>query len=342
MNGRALCEAFYAECVNPILEKNCPGLVYSAGLLGFGSDVLSYDDAVSRDHDWGPRLTIFPADAQMSRQALIESALRKNLPSTFRGFPVAFGEGAGPRSLINIRPFSAFLMDEIGRPHADEIAPAEWLAFSEHKLLSLTRGRFFRDELNLARELRKLAFYPRDVWLYLLYADWSAIAEERAFVKRTADRGDDLGARIIAGRIAHRLMHLAFLYERRFAPYSKWFGTAFRELAAYPTLAPILSRALRAHDPEERAHSIAQAQAIMIEAHNASGLTPAIDSSIHPYFTRDIEVAASDAVAEAIRVRIEDLALRALPPIGALSSVGNLTGLCENAAHMPRLMKLYE
>ncbi len=354
MKGMALCAAFFEECVEPLLAKSLPGLAYAAGLVGFGSDVLGYDDEVSRDHLWGPRLSIFPKDYTDGLKTEIETALKRDLPRAFRGFPVGFGvpdehgisvmaeSDAEFRPLVFIMPFSAFLMGEIGRPDADGISPAEWLAFSEQKLLSLARGQLFRDDLGLTRELQKLAAYPRDVWLYLLYSDWSAIAEERAFVKRAAARGDDLGSRVIAARIAHRLMHLAFLYEGKFAPYAKWFGTAFQELERYPALEPMLSRALHAHDGEERALSIARAQAILIEIHNEAGLTPPVDPTIRPYYTRDIKVVPADEVAEALHSLIADATLKALPPVGSLSSVGNLTGLCEHASHFGRLVKLYD
>jgi hypothetical protein len=353
MDGMALCEAFFIECVEPVLSGAFPALAYSAGRLGSGSDVIGYDDEVSRDHDWGPRLHVFPKEYSDGLKDEIESALKRELPRMFRGFSVGFSapdmrgisamsKGADEfRPRVKVMPFSAFLMGEIGRPNADDITPAEWLAFSEHRLLTLTRGRLFRDDLGLKKELKKLAAYPRDVWLYLLYSDWSAVAEERAFVKRAAAREDDLGSRIVAARIAHRLMHLAFLYEGRFAAYSKWFGTAFQELSTYSVLEPMLSRALHAHHREERELSIARAQAILIEIHNESGLTPPVDPSIHPYYTRDIKVASSDAVADIIHDLIEDATLKALPPIGSLSSVGNLTVLCEDAKNLARLTNLY-
>ncbi len=354
MRGMELCEAFYLECVAPILAQNFPSLAYSAGLLGDGSDVLGYDDAVSRDHDWGPRLFVFPKDCTDDLTSVLQSALKKSLPRAFRGFSVGFGapDARGVAAMsddedefrprVRIMKLRDFFLGQIGRPSVDGITAAEWLALSEQRLLTFTRGRLFRDDLGLALEFQKLAAYPEDVWLYLLYSDWSAISEERAFVKRTAARGDDLGSRVIAARIAHRLMHLAFLYEKRFAPYAKWFGTAFQELSAYSALEPMLARALHANDKEERELAIARAQAIMIEIHNETGLTPPVDPSIHPYFTRDIKVVSSDAVADALNGLIADEALKSLPPIGTLSAVGNLTALCEHAEYLPRLRVLYE
>ena len=42
--GMDLCRGFYRDCVRGILGDCFPGLAYSAGLIGYGSDVLGYDD----------------------------------------------------------------------------------------------------------------------------------------------------------------------------------------------------------------------------------------------------------------------------------------------------------
>lgn len=47
INGATLCEDFFNECAKPIINKHFSQLKYSAGLLGYGSDVLGYDDEVS-------------------------------------------------------------------------------------------------------------------------------------------------------------------------------------------------------------------------------------------------------------------------------------------------------
>lgn len=50
IKGTDLCEGFFNEYAKPIIEKHFPNLKHSAGLIGYGSDVLGYDDAVSNDH----------------------------------------------------------------------------------------------------------------------------------------------------------------------------------------------------------------------------------------------------------------------------------------------------
>lgn len=55
MKGLDLCEAFFHSCAKEIIEGQFPNLEYTAGLIGYGSDVLGYDDPTSTDHMWGPR-----------------------------------------------------------------------------------------------------------------------------------------------------------------------------------------------------------------------------------------------------------------------------------------------
>src|SRR5919107_1225924 len=53
--GVALCRRFYEAVVAPRLA----GVRHGAALLGEGSEVLGYDDPVSRDHDFDARVQIF-------------------------------------------------------------------------------------------------------------------------------------------------------------------------------------------------------------------------------------------------------------------------------------------
>ena len=57
--GLELNRLFYQEVVGPLIAAQFPDLAYSAALIGYGSDVLGYDTALSTDHEWGPRLWLF-------------------------------------------------------------------------------------------------------------------------------------------------------------------------------------------------------------------------------------------------------------------------------------------
>ena len=59
ISGLRLGGLFYEEAVKPVLVSEFAGLVHSAALIGYGSEVLGYDTPRSTDHEWGPRLLLF-------------------------------------------------------------------------------------------------------------------------------------------------------------------------------------------------------------------------------------------------------------------------------------------
>ncbi len=89
--GVELARLFYAEVVGPLLETECPGLAYSAALIGWGSEVLGFDSPRSTDHNWGPRLQVFLADdAVGTHTGRVAELLAGRLPAEFRGYPTVF------------------------------------------------------------------------------------------------------------------------------------------------------------------------------------------------------------------------------------------------------------
>ncbi|MEH7879405.1 hypothetical protein V7799_18135 [Rhizobium laguerreae] len=60
MHGIQLSRGFYTDIVRLWLNEVAPELRYSAALIGYGSELLGFDDDVSKDHNWGPRVHIFP------------------------------------------------------------------------------------------------------------------------------------------------------------------------------------------------------------------------------------------------------------------------------------------
>ena len=70
VKGLDLSRIFYEEAIKPILESEFPDLVYSAGHLGAGSDVLGFDTKQSMDHDWGPKLVVFLNNEDHAQNAI--------------------------------------------------------------------------------------------------------------------------------------------------------------------------------------------------------------------------------------------------------------------------------
>ncbi len=351
IRGLALCEAFYREVVARILREVFPGLAYSAGRLGGGSDVLGYDTAMSMDHDWGPRLELFLSEPDDARHAgEVRAALVARLPREFRGFPVSFamtdraeGSSAPVRHRVTVQTVGAFLEACLGFDARRPLDPVDWLSFSEQSLLEATGGAVFHDGLGELGPLReKLTYYPRDVWLYRLGSQWRRIAQEEPFVGRCGVVGDDLGSRIVAARLVRDLMRLCLLMERRYAPYSKWLGTAFSKLECFARLRVPLNRALRAEEWPERGEALAEAYEMAGRMHNDLHLMPPLDPKTRQFFDRPFRVLFADRFADALRAEIGDAVLRELPLMGGVDQFCDSTDVTSYSARAQKLRALYE
>lgn len=357
--GLQLNARFYAEIVCPLLDEHFPRLVYSAALMGYGSDVLGYDTPMSTDHNWGPRLQLFlsPDDHEQQRDA-IDHCLRHNLLHTFLGYPVNFSEpdlaDGGTQSmeaeaqgtvlhLIEFHTVSTFFQRYLGLDPNAELAVIDWLVLGEQKLLEVTAGQLYHDGLgDLARVRAKFAYYPHDVWLYRLAAQWKRVAQEEAFMGRCGAVGDELGSHIMAARLVRDLMRLAFLLERRYAPYSKWLGTAFLHLQCGPTLTPIFNRVLDTNPWQARQEPLCEAYVILAEMHNALGVTDRVEPTITDYFSRPYKVLFADRFVDATRHAITDEQIKAIAAdIGGVDQLVDSTDVNSQPKLMQKLRVLY-
>ncbi len=357
IKGLELCEAFFFEIAKPILEIEFPALEYSAGLIGYGSDVLGYDDVVSVDHMWGPRFYLFLKKEDMTLKARIESVLADNLPYTYQGFSVNFSEpdpnDNGIRhaefikkgkvsSLIFIYNFEDFVEDYLGKAHMSVIEIYDWLTFSEHRLLALTAGKLFIDRLGIEEFRKKIKFYPEEVKLFMLASNWSIIAEEQAFAKRCGEVGDDTGSRLVTARIVDRLMRLCFLYEDTYAPYSKWYGTAFSKLSIDSYIKDLIKKALAESELTKREEYLVEAQRLVGRLHNEKKITADIHIKVENYFERDIKVIHADKFVDAIMLKLSGTAFEQMPLIATFSQVGNLIALCDNNNYAEKVKGIYK
>lgn len=356
IKGLALCEGFFFEIAKPVLDEHFTGMKYSAGLVGYGSDVLGYDDEVSTDHMWGPRFYLFLEDKDIAKKQEILETFSKRLPYDYRGYSVHFSRpdpnDNGVRHpeqitegdvspLIFVHTFKEYLTSYLGMDDLDNLTGLDWLSFSEHRLLALSSGRLFFDGLCIQKVIEKIRFYPDDVRLYLIASNWSLAAEEQAFVKRCFAVGDDLGSMLACGRIADRLMRLTFLYCKAYAPYSKWFGTAFSKLPVDESLKRAIYNAVKAIDINERENSIALAQKLTADLHNQSGFTKFVDVKIESYFGRDIKVIFADKIVSAVMVKLSGTDFERYPLIGSLSGVPNFTNIFDDPLYRDRVKGLY-
>ncbi|CAN5428875.1 DUF4037 domain-containing protein [soil metagenome] len=359
--GLGLCRLFFQEQVEPIVDTQFGGLKYSAALVGSGSEALGLDTVMSADHDWGPRAMLFLREDDHEKFAeSMKRELSRRLPISFRGYSTSFGDpdptDSGTRQLVpgergavrhrvEVLTVRSYLMDYIRFDLANAIEPADWLSIPEQKLRAFTGGAVYRDDIGLQAQRDRFAYYPRDVWLYQLAAAWARIGQEEHLMGRAGEAGDEIGSAVIGARLVRDIMRLCFLYERQFAPYAKWFGTAFARLESGRKLYPVLMRALVAANWKDRERELVDAYESLATLHQEANLTGPIPTQAKRFFGRPFQVIAQHGFANAIKALIVDPAMKRIAQkrlIGGIDLISDNTDLVSDASWRDTLRKLYD
>lgn len=361
VTGIKLSERFYWEAVRPLLDRHYPNLAHSAALIGDGSEVLGYDDSISTDHHWGPRVMMFVQPEDYDRAASsLRALLGDHLPRRFDGFPTSFTppnpmdngvqllhevEEGPVNHRVDVQTPAEFIRHQINFDLGQTLQPIDWLTFPEQKLLSITAGAVFYDAIGLAQLRDLFAYYPHDVWLYLLISAWARLGQEEHLMGRAGQVGDELGAALIGARLVRDVMRLCFLMERSYAPYAKWFGTAFLRLRSGVELYPVLQRVLAAGTWQEREQHLSIAYEHVARMHNRLHLTRPLPERTRQFFGRPFQVIALHGYADALCAQIQDPQVRALASgrrIGSVDLFSDNVDLVANSHFRPTLRKLYE
>lgn len=332
ISGLELARTFYRDAVEPMLDRP-----HAAGLIGEGSEVLGYDDARSRDHEWGPRLQVFVDAADVDRT---RETIAAHPPAEYGGYPTSWFSLLEGRSTHHIEVATAqqWLAARLPTIPWDRADAAAWLSIPQQHLLQLTAGELFRDDLGDMSRLRAdYAWYPLDVWRWMIAAHWHLLGNIVPVIGRTLERGDERGARLHIGRACELMMEMAFLQERRYRPYAKWLGRAFDDLSASESLGPLLDRALQHADPT----AISDALLLLARRHNglriAEEVTPVIsdfavgiNDAVRPY-----PVLNTPELIDATVDSIEDPRLRDLPRVGSIDQLTHADDLLINFTTWP-------
>ena len=332
VSGQELSRRFYQEAVRPILDKAFPDLPHSAALLGRGSEVLGFDDEMSRDHNWEPRVLLFLREDDHARHAdAVGEILRQEVPARFHDRPTDYG----------IHTLRGYFLEHLDFDIDGDIEVRDWLTFSEQRLGMVTAGAVYHDEVGLQAVRDRFAYYPRDVWLYLLVAGWWRIHPEANLVGRAGSVGDELGSALIGSRVVLDLMRLCFLMERQYAPYSKWFGTAFSRLACAAELSPILRRALRAETWPERETALLAAYRVIAAMHNALRITPPVATEVHQMWNRPFKVVWGDFPG-ALRTELRDPEVKRIAERWPTGGIDQLRELLWRPGCRSELVRVFE
>ena len=228
MKGLEMAERFYRDTVRGAIEAEFPAVAarIAVGLAGPGSECFGYDDAISQDHDFVPRLCLWLTEADAKDFGAL---LQARYAAWTAGF-AAVTEQAQDRSGVIAIP--DFYRRFTGCPGVPPDAFA-WLRIPEHLLAAATNGAVFRDDLGEFSAIRDglLAGYPADVRRKRLAARLFTMGQAGQYnLPRCLKRGDAMAARFAESEFQSAALQAVCLLNGRYAPYYKWLHRTASEL----------------------------------------------------------------------------------------------------------------
>lgn len=206
----------------------------AVGIAGEGSDCLGYDDAISRDHDFGTGVCLWLTDEDMARfgqalseayNELVDSAERSYLTKRLRE----------RRGVMTIHDFFSNILRIDCDTEGCRMTEDEWYRLDHSCLKTATNGEIFRDDLGTFTAFRKylLNYYPDRVWRLRIAEQLHEYASSfQVNYARCMTRGDTVAAELCRAKGIQAAMELFFLLRREYPPYYKWIYRALSDLDA--------------------------------------------------------------------------------------------------------------
>ena len=149
--GIDLCRKYYETYGAPMLHKRFAAFEHkiAVGLAGEGSDAFGLDDAVSRDHDWGPSFCLWVTQETYDAIGKQLEAAYEALPEEMDGFRRApLAQGAGRRGVCVISDFYKRLIQ------TDDYEAVDWSSVSDASLAAAVNGEVWRDDEGIFSAMR--------------------------------------------------------------------------------------------------------------------------------------------------------------------------------------------
>lgn len=224
----------------------------AAGLVGYGSECLGFDDEISRDHDYGPSFCIWLPREIYGEYGRKMQAAYEALPKEFMGFAGRVEEKQG-KGRVGVLCLEDFYMEILGQDCVPE-REEEWFAIPESALCTAVSGKVFEDNFGLFTKMREalLAYYPEEVWRKKLAESLAKAAQAGQYnYARAMKRGERIAAEICLTEFAKEAMQIVYLLNKKYAPFYKWMHRGLRELAVCGEIGDMFSLLYQVPDPAE-------------------------------------------------------------------------------------------
>lgn len=238
--GLELCRQYYEEYGRPMIAERFRAYesVIAVGLVGKGSDCFGFDDALSQDHDYGPRFVMWVTKKVYEEIGEELQEAYESLPRSFMG--VERNETFHGRDRCGVMVIEDFyknllgynlvgLLDHNSGGGASGKESMEtvksWLAVHDYALAAAVNGEVFRDDEGIFTKYRNMltAYYPKAVWYRKIAQTCALFSQNGQYnLPRMRMRGQLVAAELAKAECAKQAMKLYYLLNRKYAPHDKW------------------------------------------------------------------------------------------------------------------------
>lgn len=351
--GRELAKVL-ARFFEPAVRSSFPGMPIAIAFVGPGSDVAGFDTARSRDHDWGPRLTLFtPPEHRQIVATRIDAEPGLFLPSEVLGYPTRFSmhddgtalvDGDGMLHRINVTTLGELISSSLLIKDIGEMDDADWLSTPMQTLFELTAGGVFVDDVGDLTCLREqISFYPDHIWRYQLAGLWMRVSQVQPFIGRCFETNDVAGGIVIAQSVVRDLMRIGLLQSRSYVPYSKWLGTAFaRTQIGTAVRHHLLVASAGVDDFPILESSINEAGGALIRQLNALQLIAPESAAPHQFHSRPFMVLPAERIAIALKDAVRGTGLDRFETIlGGIDMISDSTDALGSAEYRRAIRSMF-
>lgn len=276
MKGLELAKKYYEKYGRTMIGGQFSDIAgyMAAGLVGYGSECLGFDDEISRDHDFGPSFCIWLPREIYEHYGKAVQAAYDALPKTFLGFSERVEEAQG-KNRVGVLCLEDFYKEILGTetlPQTD----AQWLILPEEALATAVNGCVFEDRLGQFSAFREglLRYYPDRVWRRKLADALARTAQAGQYnYARAMQRGERVAAELSLNEFVRESMHLVYLLNRTYAPFYKWMHRGLRELPTGSEIGDMSALLYQTDSKADRTLIIEAVCNVLVQILNEKGLS---------------------------------------------------------------------
>ncbi len=286
VKGLELAKKYYETYGRTMIEEQFSDIAgyTAAGLVGYGSECLGFDDEISRDHDYGPSFCIWlPREIYVRCGKDVQTAYDA-LPKTFLDFPerVEEAHGKGRVGVLCMEDFYREILGTEALPQTD----AQWLMIPEEALATAVNGCIFEDRLGDFTKFREglLQYYPERVWRRKLADALAKTSQAGQYnYARAMRRNERVAAELALSEFVRESMRTVYLLNRTYAPFYKWMHRGLRELSTGGEIGDMLDLLYQTGSEADRILIIEAVCNILVQILNEKELSTGQDNFLQSH-----------------------------------------------------------